>query len=43
MKNELVKQIQDLTTELGSLVVVIESQNPAEWDAMERLQENENE
>ena len=38
MKTELVKQIQDLTKELGALVVGLEPANPQEWDAMEKMQ-----
>ncbi|MDD5081746.1 MAG: hypothetical protein PHU08_00090 [Dehalococcoidales bacterium] len=38
MKDELVKQIQDLTAELGELVVGLEPKTPAEWEAMERMQ-----
>jgi hypothetical protein len=38
MKAEIIKQIEDLTKELGELVVNLEPTTPQAWDAMERLQ-----
>ena len=37
MQAEIVKEIQDLTTQLGNLVVGLEPKIGADWDAMEKL------
>ena len=37
MQAEIVKEIQELTTQLGNLVVGLEPKIGADWDAMEKL------
>ncbi len=38
MEKEIIEQINKLTKELGEVVVNLEPKNPAEWDAMEKMQ-----
>lgn len=38
MQKEVVKEIEEITHQVGKLLVTIEPANPSEWDAMERLQ-----
>ncbi len=38
MQNETVKEIVDLTSQLGKMLVTIEPKTPSEWDAMEKMQ-----
>jgi hypothetical protein len=38
MESEIVKEMQDLTAQLGKLVVNLEPKTGAEWDAMEKMQ-----
>ncbi len=38
MKDEIVKELEDITVQLAKLLVTIEPGTPAEWEAMERIQ-----
>lgn len=38
MKDETVKEIEDLTKQLAKMIVSIEPATPAEWEAMEKMQ-----
>jgi hypothetical protein len=38
MEDATVKEIQDMTKQLGELLVTIEPATPADWEAMEKMQ-----
>ena len=38
MEANIIKEIQELTAQLGNLVVSVEPKTEAEWDAMEKMQ-----
>ncbi len=38
MDSIIVKEIQEITTQLAKIIVSIEPANPQEWEAMEKMQ-----